>query len=43
MGWKIISRHRVFQKEMHLLRAGSRDNEGATNAAGWRETVLFMG
>ena len=43
MGWKRISRYRVFQKGAHLLRAGSRDNEGATNAAGWRELVLFVG
>ena len=35
VGWKRISRHTVFQKGVSLLRAGSRDNEGAANASGW--------
>ena len=33
IGWKRTSRHRVFQKGVSLLRAGSRDNEGTANAA----------
>lgn len=34
VGWKRISRHTVFQMGVSLLRAWSRDNEGAANAAG---------
>lgn len=35
MGWKRISKHRAFQKEVSLLRKRSRDNEGTASAAGW--------
>ena len=31
MGWERISRHRVFQKGMNLLRTESRDNEGTSS------------
>ena len=34
LGQKRISRHRAFQKGVSLLRAKSRDNEGAANAEG---------
>ena len=35
MGWKRISRHRVFQKGVSLLRTKSRDNVGTVIAVGW--------
>ena len=34
MGWKIISRHRAFQKGVSLLRTKSRDKVGAVSTAG---------
>ena len=33
-GWKRISRHRVLQKGLSLLRTKSRDNVGAASTAG---------
>ena len=34
MGWKRISRHRVLQKGVSLLRTKSRDNVGTVGASG---------
>ena len=34
MGWKNISRHKAFQKEVSLLRTNSRDDEGSIRAVG---------
>ena len=34
MGWKKISRHKAFQKEVSLLRTNSRDDEGSIRAVG---------
>ena len=43
MGWKRISGHRVFQKGAHLLRAGSRDNEGANKCRWLERACAFRG
>ena len=37
MGWKIISRHRAFQKGVNLFRTESRDKVGTASTAGARE------
>ena len=34
MGWKIISRHRAFQKRESLLRTKSREKVGAVSVVG---------